>query len=610
MTYPSTFPATADVFPTNRVSRQSVSSDDVNGLFDAVNKIESYLRADTFVDIRWFPVVGDGVANDTAAVQSALDTCNAVSARNGARGSTLMVPPGWTFKVGQLNWYDKVSLWGSGRGTSTFKSAGGGATRIFNIPANATNILIRDVTLDAASVAGFCVVMGASCADVIFERCTFTSPTSIHALTGATSGRVRFIRCNVLGFAANGVGLDLFAGAGAYNCYLAPQAANSIGIFVRGSDVSVIDNELDGGANVGKQGIYVNSADGIFRVDVFDNRIKGFQYEGIVLATTSVPCGDFRVKRNRITSCGNGTGGVFAAAISAYAPTVTTAVGLEIEDNTASGCGSGCFVSDTAGTTPRWRRVKVNRNIFTGMLGNGVLGWGTGMDVGGETMEVLDNICEANSHHGMYLCGHRLVVDGNHCNGNGTGNSAASGINSVADLVVMGDNICLGNPHSGIRVIGGASTQDSNPVDYTITGNLCGPDGVTTPLYGIAVTDTNGKVADHLKIVENDLRGNATAGYLFSGTGTSIEVRRNKGYRTEATGTATLVNGTTSIAVTHGLVAAPTRVRFTPTADTLGKRLWVSSKTTGGNTQFTVSADSAPGSDITFDWAAQVGEDL
>jgi hypothetical protein len=70
------------------------------------------------------------------------------------------------------------------------------------------------------------------------------------------------------------------------------------------------------------------------------------------------------------------------------------------------------------------------------------------------------------------------------------------------------------------------------------------------------------------------------------------------------TGTAaTITSGGTSVAVTHNLFTTPVNVRLTPTSDTLGKRWWVSAK---GATTFTISIDSSGGSNITFDWEADV----
>ncbi len=73
----------------------------------------------------------------------------------------------------------------------------------------------------------------------------------------------------------------------------------------------------------------------------------------------------------------------------------------------------------------------------------------------------------------------------------------------------------------------------------------------------------------------------------------------------ENSGASTITAGQTSVDVTHGLATTPTRVQFTPTTDTAGKRYWISAK---GATTFTITIDSTHTSDIFFDWRAVVGE--
>lgn len=66
---------------------------------------------------------------------------------------------------------------------------------------------------------------------------------------------------------------------------------------------------------------------------------------------------------------------------------------------------------------------------------------------------------------------------------------------------------------------------------------------------------------------------------------------------------ASVLAGTASIAVTHGLGVAPLRVYLSPTSDTQGARWWVSAK---GATTFTISLNTnAVTNPITFDWTAQ-----
>ncbi|HUY24539.1 MAG TPA: hypothetical protein VMV09_04450, partial [Candidatus Saccharimonadales bacterium] len=83
-----------------------------------------------------------------------------------------------------------------------------------------------------------------------------------------------------------------------------------------------------------------------------------------------------------------------------------------------------------------------------------------------------------------------------------------------------------------------------------------------------------------------------------------LTIDKAPGYVTENSGTATILATTTSIAVTHGLAATPTRVVATPTVSP-GALWWVDTYT---STQFTIHLASAPAGGVSFDWRAEVGE--
>lgn len=90
---------------------------------------------------------------------------------------------------------------------------------------------------------------------------------------------------------------------------------------------------------------------------------------------------------------------------------------------------------------------------------------------------------------------------------------------------------------------------------------------------------------------------------LVESAGTNTIVRNNLAWATEANGTATVLSGTTSIAVTHGLAVTPAlaNISVTPT-NNLGSatRFWISNPT---NTQFTINVDVNPGATTaTFAW--------
>ena len=99
-----------------------------------------------------------------------------------------------------------------------------------------------------------------------------------------------------------------------------------------------------------------------------------------------------------------------------------------------------------------------------------------------------------------------------------------------------------------------------------------------------------------------------TSGVIVTTAGTNwnLKVHDNDGYVTENSGTSTLVNGQTSIAVTHGLAVTPAigDVIVTPIeAWGAATQYWISAYS---STTFTITVDQDPGQDVDFAWKAVV----
>lgn len=88
---------------------------------------------------------------------------------------------------------------------------------------------------------------------------------------------------------------------------------------------------------------------------------------------------------------------------------------------------------------------------------------------------------------------------------------------------------------------------------------------------------------------------------------TAVIARDNIGYVTEANGTATVANGATTAVVTHGLAQTPDLQDIAVTAtNNLGNatKFWISTPT---STQFTITVDADPGAGTaTFVWTASI----
>lgn len=130
--------------------------------------------------------------------------------------------------------------------------------------------------------------------------------------------------------------------------------------------------------------------------------------------------------------------------------------------------------------------------------------------------------------------------------------------------------------------------------------------------YGIIVQQDSPSLFADLLIDQNLLRGNTISPLSLIGgspmvVGPNLKLRNNTGFASDNTGTATVANGTTSIAVSHGLDATPalSQITVTPT-NNLGSatKFWVSNVT---STQFTINVDANPGATTaTFVWKAEL----
>jgi len=138
---------------------------------------------------------------------------------------------------------------------------------------------------------------------------------------------------------------------------------------------------------------------------------------------------------------------------------------------------------------------------------------------------------------------------------------------------------------------------------HTFTNNIF--DGASCDgTHGIS---DNGKTIDDIMIVGNDFHGfGAVSPVLMTSAGSNCIVRDNLGYVTENSGTATLVSGTTAIAVTHGLSVTPVAgdVVVTP-IEAWGNmtQFYIDTYTA---TEFTIHADINPAQDVDFAWKAIV----
>ena len=112
--------------------------------------------------------------------------------------------------------------------------------------------------------------------------------------------------------------------------------------------------------------------------------------------------------------------------------------------------------------------------------------------------------------------------------------------------------------------------------------------------------------SDHVNIHDNIFSDNVADISTISGANPNGNIRNNIGYITENSGIATLVNGTTSIAVNHGLAVTPVVGDIVVTPIEAWGNMTQFYIDTYTSTQFTIHADINPGQDVDFAWKAIV----
>lgn len=264
-----------------------------------------------------------------------------------------------------------------------------------------------------------------------------------------------------------------------------------------------------------------------------------------------------------------------------------------ILDNYINACGAqGIAVSTYAYTT------MVRGNYVQSCRTEGIYS-------GSSETKIISNEVWDCTNRGLYLyLATKIEVIGNDFGTNGLYGIGIGGGDShtIIGNIIYNNSKTSAGTYSGINL---STASGDTPDNMIIQGNEIYDDQTTkTQGYGININS-----GDNITIIGNNLQPNKTGGiYIAGGMNLNGIVRGNIGYKTENSGTATVLNATTSIVVSHGLATTPTRVQVTPTSNPTNpvSFWWVDTLTT---TQFTIHVNANPGaSNLTFNWRAVSGE--
>lgn len=245
-----------------------------------------------------------------------------------------------------------------------------------------------------------------------------------------------------------------------------------------------------------------------------------------------------------------------------------------------------CIISNniidtvSGGTTPDG--IKIEAGLYNVISGNKITTTRRAIQGGGvcaHTTVVGNEIRTCTSHAINFSTGGNQLINSNNIEGATTSGVSCAGANNV----IVGNNI-YNCTNSGVS---GALT------DSIIEGNRCDS-------CGVGILETAG--ADWNLIKGNNVRNNTTA---ITKVGANTKIDGNMGYVTENSGSATLLNANTTIAVAHGCDATPTviLITFAENPDNAIGDWWVD---TVGATNFTFNGVDPGASNLDFYWEAKV----
>jgi hypothetical protein len=466
--------------------------------------------------------LGDGVTDDSVAIQAAIDACSA------AGGGTVFLPEGTYVLDAKVDLEGGVDIRGAGRGSTkvlvTQDLALGVREGAFTATIDNDNITIEGISFEDETEKNR-LVSFTECSHIKVRGCSFANASIAggisHVLTifhasGASADYTDFLIEDNYFETAFGAMLVQGAGAGfldnvrvVNNVVSGERAANAtdgvVKLDKRLRRVLATGNVIDGGG-VAAQGLQVE--EGVVDVVLRGNIVRRMIDQGIHIGVgqTDDACQNVQIIGNKVLDITGGDGhGVF----------------IDVGTNTA-------------------KNYAVTDNLFHNL--DGYVVW--------------DNSAGLS---------HLLIAD-----------------NTVLEYA-------------------GAFAFQLRGSHTVVAGNLIETATDTGFVQAFATAEPSFVVNNVLN------RTGTTAVAQFSGA-SRLTIRDNlgTGLLTEANGTATLINGSTAVVVTHGLGVTPDieDISVTPIeAWGAATQFWISTPT---STQFTIEVDQDPGQDVDFAWTASV----
>ena len=491
-------------------------------------------------NIRGYGAAGDGSTDDTAAIAAAV-----------AAGASVVVFPAGTYLVSGLSLSQNSQTWELQDG-ATVRLADSSDTGLLDISGN--KCLLRGGKFDANRAGQTTASSGiaVSSIDVHLEGVEVINAGNQNIETAVTAARLLVKDCIVSGAARN-IALVNSDDHSVVGCYVTGSTGTSnsfdANIYIASAERATIrDCFITSSA---RDGIYADSSNDLL---VAGSRISANGTlaldigRGITLATN---CTRARILGNSVTS--NVENGIYVGSASNTQKCVIA--------NNAS-------VNNNQGDVAGGHGIELN-GPFSIVYGNYCEGNNAGISVNGDDCSVVGNTCVSNVSSAIALFGNGIKVY------------------NASRVKILG-NTCVDNTAAGIDL-----NADAGEGNALVVGNLCEGNNI-----GIALSSDY----SYNVVAYNEVGGNTTKAINTSATTTRFS--GNRGYATENSGTATILNTSTSTAVTHSLDVTPIAgdILVTP-IETLNNAsfFWVDTLT---STQFTINVNADPGQDVDFAWKA------
>ena len=523
-------------------------------------------------NVKGFGAVGDGVADDTAAVQAT------IAAAKAAGGGTIFFPKG-TYLLSQsviIIDFSKCRI--TGESGAILKGMAGAETpsQMLRIEGTTGNE-ITDVYVDHLEFDGNGDAHGdLGNADPI--TLLPTTSTQAHIINIHTASRVTISNCYLHDSPGDSICLDVLGIEGPSHVTISNNRlyrCRRNGITCHGTHINIVDNDIDGYNTVGidlepdtdMDMSYINIRGNIIRPNptflstgANTNRIYGISLQNNLAVSD---------KRSNISVTENKIYGLTDAGVQYPQIGIRSFLyrSVSITSNQIFECRQG-IMSSSEPTDDASRGVIANnviRSFKGGSANPAVIGIGVRSN-----MIVSGNICEEGEGAGIFVLKRNNVIIGNICHNNGQYTGAGS-VEEYRSGIVFEDgpgNICEGNlcyddQSTKTQTYGIYIINDINSPGPTLIGNNVGANSTFTDnrnaLGGIRLSNITGTIKDNI------------------------------GFKTNASGAALSVSDDTTIS--HTLDVTPSSV--IATGSIAGEIITVVSITA---TDFTVSIKNNTGS--------------